>query len=281
MDNDRMPFVITVNQQKGGTGKTFLSRALANYLAFNKNKRILTIDGDYNGYLSRVMYKVDDPEGTIGELFRKVRNIKEEEPYIKYHQIHKNIDLIAYDKNIGEKTRNLDTKEGKHQILLVWLIRNAEFLKANYDYIIIDTRNDLEGFTKNAIAISDVILAPLDQMQDEFNIIGLLKYEYQKFKEELVEPLSGKSYVNAKIYLIGNIISTNEKEHREFLKRLETYDEYLTWLPRKALFKNTLTENKPMEQIIEESKKKKAHERFYKQYVEAMEKIVNAIDACR
>ncbi|RIN55293.1 hypothetical protein BU033_12545 [Staphylococcus simulans] len=118
-------------------------------------------------------------------------------------------------------------------------------------------------------------------MQDEFNIIGLLKYEYQKFKEELVEPLSGKSYVNAKIYLISNIISTNEIEHREFLKRLETYDEYLTWLPRKAMFKNTLTENKPMEQIIEESKKKKVHERFYKQYIKLMEKIVNAIDVCR
>lgn len=42
-----------------------------------------------------------------------------------------------------------------------WLINHLEKLSV-YDYLLIDTHNDFDTFTKNTIAISDVILAPLD-----------------------------------------------------------------------------------------------------------------------
>lgn len=64
MNNEKMPIVVTVNQQKGGVGKSTLVKLLTNHLALEKDKKVLNIDGDYSGYLTH-LYGVFDAEKVI------------------------------------------------------------------------------------------------------------------------------------------------------------------------------------------------------------------------
>ncbi|SIK31564.1 Septum formation inhibitor-activating ATPase [Mycobacteroides abscessus subsp. abscessus] len=48
--------IVTINHQKGGTGKSTLTKNITNYLAYEKGKKVLNIDGDYSGYLSIAYY---------------------------------------------------------------------------------------------------------------------------------------------------------------------------------------------------------------------------------
>lgn len=269
----KLPVVITISQQKGGAGKSTITKNLTTYLALNKEKKVLNIDGDYSGFLS-LLYGVFDSENNIGELF-KVRKDEDELPPLKYHEVHENIDLIAFDSNLNEKIKLLNGTEGQSHILIQWLMQNKQLL-SEYDYIIIDTHNDFELFTKNAVSISDIVLAPLDPAENDEFVSTRMEYEFQKFKKQLVDPFTGKSYVKASLYTIGNKIMHNHSDHQQFLTRLMQRDDYLTWIPHKSLFVKASKEIKTMEDMI--GRNRKVHEKFYNQYKEAMKKIEEVIN---
>ncbi|MDS4002568.1 ParA family protein [Staphylococcus capitis] len=271
-----LPKIITINQQKGGTGKSTLTKNLTTHLAIERNKKVLNIDGDYSCFLSTNLYGIYDPNGTIGELFQidELGNTTFDRSIV-FHHVHDNIDIIAGDPKLNEKQKRLSGEEGTSFILTKWLFNNKKEL-SSYDYIIIDTHNDFDIFNKNAIAISDVVLAPLDPSEINESIATRMEVELEKMKNQIVEPISGKSYVNAKFYIIGNKISHNVSSHREFLNDIKKRDDFLTWFPQKELFVKASKKIKSINELLEKDKNK--HQRFVKQYAEAMKKIENVID---
>lgn len=275
MTND-LPNIITVNQQKGGVGKSTIVKILTNYLALDKDRKVLNIDGDYSGYLTH-LYGVFDAEGHIGELF-KLHNVKgenEHKPNIKFHKIHKNIDLINYDSKLNEKEKKLLGEDQISFIMLKWMFDNEEKL-SEYDYIIIDTHNDFELFTKNAITMSDIVLAPLDPAEDEEFVTTRMEYEFNNLEKNLVEPISKNSYVNANLYTIGNKVKHNWAEDQKFLNILEQRDDYLTYFPNKSLIVQASKEVKTMKEIIGDQMSK--HKEFYENYQSIMKKIEDVIN---
>lgn len=273
MSNEQTsPVVITVSQQKGGAGKSTLTKNLTTHFALNKGKKILNIDGDYSGFLS-LLYGVFDQEKSIGELF-KYNNDMKNLPQLKFHKVHENIDLIAFDSNLNEKIKLLNGTEGQSHILIKWMMQYKSIL-SYYDYIFIDTHNDFELFTKNAVSVSDIVLAPLDPAENKGFVSTRMVYEFEKFKNQLVEPITGKSYVKANLYTIGNKIMHNVADHQKFLDNLKQMDDYLTWIPHKALYVQASKEITTIEDMI--GSQKKRHEYFYEQYKEAMHKIENVI----
>jgi chromosome partitioning protein len=274
---NEFPIVITVNQQKGGTGKSTLTKNITNYLALIKGKKVLNIDGDYSGYLTLAYYDVRDKEGTIGEVF-KPENLGENAsvPNVKFHNIHENIDLVAYDSNIHNRCKYIRDEANNRYILIQWL-QNEELLKS-YDYILIDTHNDFELFTQNAIAVSDIVLAPLDPSDDMQEIVSTrMDYEFSKLRNQLIHPFTGKPFIKANMYTIGNKIMHNFGTHQEFLSQLQRKrDDYLTYFPHKALFAKAAKEVSTFEDMMKKSNGN--HEKFYTQYQEAMETIYQAIN---
>lgn len=270
MSNNELPKVLTSNMQKGGVGKSTIIKNLSTYLAVDKNKKVLNIDGDRIGSLSQ-FYGVVDPNGTIGELFKTKDSQKE----LKVHNVHPNIDLISYDNKLDEKESDLSVEHGKYFILMKWMLENKEWL-TKYDYLLIDTHNDFDVFAKNAIAISDVVLAPDKPAPTrEYSEVDM-EYRFNKFKSELVEPMSGTSYIRAKLYKVGNMVEHNKKRHQEFLDKLKEEDGYLTWFPNRELFVNATLNTKSMGQLIEEDKGRN-HNSYYERYLEAMSKIENVL----
>lgn len=271
----KLPTIVTVNQQKGGAGKSTVTKNLTTYLALNKNKRVLNIDGDYSLYLTTNLYNVYEKQGNIGDLFTLDNLENGCNKDVQYYTVHPNIDLIVGDPHLNEKQRKLTSEDGTSFILMKWLMNHTDKV-SEYDYIVIDTHNDFDIFTKNAIAISDVVLAPLDPSEKNESITTRMEYELHKLEKQLVEPLSDKSYVDVTLYTIGNKIAKNTASHREFLNSIQQRDDYLTWLPQKELFVKASKEIKTMEDMMKADNNK--HDIFYKQYLEAMEHIYNVIN---
>ncbi|MGC9650952.1 ParA family protein [Staphylococcus warneri] len=195
---------------------------------------MLNIDGDYSLYLTTNLYNVYEKQGNIGDLFTLDNLENGGNKDVQYYTVHPNIDLIVGDPHLNEKQRKLTSEEGTSFILMKWLMNHTDKI-SNYDYIVIDTHNDFDIFTKNAIAISDVVLAPLDPSEKNESITTRMEYELHKLEKQLVEPLSNESYVDVNLYTIGNKIAKNTASHREFLNSIQQREDYLTWLPQKRI----------------------------------------------
>lgn len=72
-----------------------LIKNITNYLAYEKGKKVLNINSDYSGYITIAYCDVNDPQGTISEVF-KLENVSADSkmPSVKYHKIDDNIGLV-------------------------------------------------------------------------------------------------------------------------------------------------------------------------------------------
>ena len=150
--------VITVSNQKGGTGKTTSCVNLGIGLA-SEGKRVLLIDSDPQGSLSiSLVYSEPDTfENTLATLMMNIVNDEEMnfEDVIIHHEegvdiIPSNIELSAIEVSLV----NVMSRE----LILRHLI---EKLKASYDYIIIDCMPSLGMMTINALSCADTVLIPV------------------------------------------------------------------------------------------------------------------------
>ena len=150
--------VITVSNQKGGTGKTTSCVNLGIGLA-SEGKRVLLIDSDPQGSLSISLgYSEPDTfENTLATLMMNIVNDEEMnfEDVIIHHEegvdiIPSNIELSAIEVSLV----NVMSRE----LILRQLI---EKLKASYDYIIIDCMPSLGMMTINALVAADFVLIPV------------------------------------------------------------------------------------------------------------------------
>ena len=269
---NQFPSILTINMQKGGVGKSTIAKNLTTYLAIDKNKKVLNIDGDHLGSLSQ-FYDVIDQEGTIGEIFKL-----ETDQQLKFHQVHENIDLISYDSELDSKEDILKEEyiksNDKYFLLAQWLFNNKDTL-SKYDFIIIDTHNDFDILTKNAIAVSDVVIAPdRPSVTNDFNKINM-ELRFQNFKETLRDN-NGESFISARFYTVGNMVERNRKRHRQFLNDLKQKESYLTWFPNKELFINASLTIQSMETLIKEEGNRN-HDWYYDRYLEAMSSIENVL----
>ncbi|MFW2451802.1 ParA family protein [Staphylococcus cohnii] len=275
MTKKQLPVVITINQQKGGTGKSTITKNLSSYYAIEENAKVLVIDGDSNGYLTQLFGdKYIRSTGNIGELL-KPKNINTDQQNnvkLDFVKVHKNIDLIPFDPYLDKKQNVLLTHQNINYIMLRWFALNKEMLR-QYDYIFIDTHNDFNVFTKIAISISHLVLSPLDPVLNYEKAQWKMNHEFNNIFTEITNQITGESFVQAELYVIGNKVRHNTNRDKEFLNYIQNMDNYLTWFPNKELFALASNEIISMKDMINKDKNKHKHENFYAQYKEAIQEI--------
>ena len=145
--------IIAVANQKGGVGKTTTAINLSACLAEN-NKKVLTIDTDPQGNTtSGLGVEKEEIENTVYDLMIDQCTIKE---CIVKTEIE-NLDLIPSNVNLAGAEIELLGINNKEYIL-----KNAvDYIKDDYDFIIIDCPPSLSMLTVNAMTTADAVLVPI------------------------------------------------------------------------------------------------------------------------
>ena len=148
-----MARIIAIANQKGGVGKTTTAINLSSCLA-ESGKRTLTIDTDPQGNTtSGLGVEKDELENTIYELMIDECTIKE---CVVKTEIE-NLSLIPSNVNLAGAEIELLGINDKEYIL-----KNAvDYIKDDFDYIIIDCPPSLGLITLNALTACNTILIPI------------------------------------------------------------------------------------------------------------------------
>lgn len=144
---------IAIANQKGGVGKTTTSINLSACLA-EKGKRVLVIDTDPQGNttsgfgvdknnLDTTIYDLILGECSIGDCIIK--------------EVIRNVSLIPSNVNLAAAEIELIGIDRKEYILK----KEADYIKGEYDFIIIDCPPSLNMLTINAMTTADSVLVPI------------------------------------------------------------------------------------------------------------------------
>lgn len=145
--------IIAVANQKGGVGKTTTAINLSACLA-EKGKKVLTIDMDPQGNTtSGLGIEKDEVENTVYELLLDECTIKE-------CMIQTEIDdLVVIPANVnltGAEIELLGVQDKE------FILKNAvDYVKDDFDFIIIDCPPSLNMLTVNALTTADTVLVPI------------------------------------------------------------------------------------------------------------------------
>ena len=174
--------VITVTNQKGGTGKTTTTLFLAHGLS-SRGYHVLVIDLDQQEDTTYILSSGKDYESK-GSSFELLTQLATAQDCIV--QIDLLIDLIP----ASDKLAVLDVALFKNNMYRATLLKEAlEPIKQNYDFILIDTPPALSMVVTNALTASDRVLIPTQA--DLFSVKGLI--DLQKTLDSVRNPKSRRT----------------------------------------------------------------------------------------
>lgn len=148
-----MTKIIAIANQKGGVGKTTTTVNLAACLA-ELGKKVLLIDTDPQGNATTGLSinKVEQ-EKTIYELLIGNNSIRE----CILRDVYPNLSVIPANVNLAAAEIELIGIEDKEYILQ----KEIEYVKDDYDYILIDCPPALNTLTLNAMTTANAIIVPI------------------------------------------------------------------------------------------------------------------------
>lgn len=187
-----MAKTIILSNQKGGVGKTTSVYALATIFK-SRGYRVLAVDMDPQGNLSFSMGANTDGGATIYDVLKG-----ELKPRYAVQKLTL-VDLIP--SNILLSSIELEFTGAEREFLLK---RALEPLKADYDYIFIDSPPALGILTVNAFAAADYVLVPM--LSDIFSLQGITQLE------ETIRRV--KMYCNADIRMLGIFLTKHNPRTR-------------------------------------------------------------------
>lgn len=178
--------IISIANQKGGVGKTTITFNLAKALA-QKGYKVLAIDNDPQGNLTSAF--LEDPDTLQANLL----DIYEEKAINAPQPIQANLDLIGADIHLSKVV------ESSFEVIYR-LAEGLEGLKANYDFILIDSLPAFGYLNMAALNASDFVLVPVKP--SKFSLMGL------KDLFNIVEKT--KKRINKKLKILGIVLNLVE-----------------------------------------------------------------------
>ena len=174
--------IIAIANQKGGVGKTTTAINLSACLA-EKGKRVLTIDMDPQGNTtSGFGIEKNELEDTIYELILGECSIRD----CIISNVIKNVSVVPSNVNLAAAEIELIGVDKKEYILK----NEVDYVKDDYDFIIIDCPPALGMLTINSMTAADTVLVPiqceffaLDGLSQLIYTINLIKKKLNKSLE--------------------------------------------------------------------------------------------------
>ena len=173
--------IIAIAHHKCGVGKTTTAINLSACLA-ESGKKVLTIDTDPQGNTtSGLGVDKDELENTVYELMLDECTIKESLVKTEFE----NLDLIPSNVNLaGAEIELLGINEKEY------ILKNAvDYIKDDYDFVIIDCPPSLNMLTVNALTTANTVLVPIQCEYYALEGLSQLLHTISLVKERLNENL--------------------------------------------------------------------------------------------
>ncbi|TNE86671.1 MAG: ParA family protein [Deltaproteobacteria bacterium] len=162
--------VIAVSAQKGGVGKTTTSVTMATALARFHGLRVLLVDLDPQGHVTRSLQANLKPGG--GKLSEVLLDDKREAEVMDVVATTgiPNLYLTPFDEKLGATEDLLSTRIGKEFVLKEAL----DATRTHYDVIVLDCPPNLGNLTLNGLVAADQVLIPCDPSPLALNGVAAL-----------------------------------------------------------------------------------------------------------
>jgi len=200
--------IIAIANQKGGVGKTTTSINLSAALA-EKGKKVLVIDTDPQGNTtSGLGVEKNDLDNTIYELLLGECSIHE--CIIK--NVMDGVSVLPSNVNLAAAEIELIGVDKKEYILK----REVDWIKDQYDYILIDCPPSLSMLTVNAMTTANTVLVPIQCEYYALEGLSQLIHTVNLVKERLNPELAMEGVVftmyDSRTNLSAQVVE-NVKEH--------------------------------------------------------------------
>lgn len=249
---------ISVINLKGGVAKTISAANIAHILSEVHQKKVLIIDNDKQGNISKLYNRHSYDRAGTTELMT-IRNVRTKD--MIQNTEYENLDIITANMNLLKANLEVMMDQGRQQQSR---FKTAlEQVKENYDYCIIDNAPDINISTINALVASDGVLIPIKI--DDFAFDGIT---------ELIEQIEiTKEDFNPNLELMGCFVTQYVKndvnvQGEEWLQNREDIELFETHIRRTAKVDESTFAKMP---ILEYSKTCGAA----KDYIKLTEEIIS------
>jgi chromosome partitioning protein len=208
------PKVITITNQKGGTGKTTLTALLAYGLAL-QDRRVLLLDLDPQSHLSSLFLKINDIENVTNGVLELAAGGRFEIRKIKVHIAPnrvKEIGLVPSGINYILNVYRGQIPAWDPNAVYKRIMREPAIMR-NYDYIICDTPPELFPPTIWGLYAADYLIIPTNL--EELSLAGV-KILFKEIIPDVI--LNSKK----ELKVLGTaIVNVTRKYKMETIKALE------------------------------------------------------------
>ena len=169
---------ISVMNLKGGVAKTISAANIAHILATVHNKRVLLIDNDKQGNVSKMFSVHDYDAPSVADILTQRKSILEVTQNTRYA----NLSVVPANMNLLKANLEilLDTTRPQQTRLRAELRKISD----TADYCIIDCAPDINISTINALVASDLVLIPIKIDNFAFDGLAELKEQVENVRED-------------------------------------------------------------------------------------------------
>ena len=201
--------IIAIANQKGGVGKTTTSINLSACLA-EAGKKVLVIDLDPQGNCtSGFGLNKNEMENTVYELILGNCSLKQSMQNVDGID---NLQIIPSNVNLaGAEIELLDVEHDREYILK----NEMDYVKNDYDFVIIDCPPSLNLLTVNALTTADTVLVPIQCEYYALEGISQLIKTIELVKDRLNDKLKIEGVVftmyDARTNLSADVVNNEKK----------------------------------------------------------------------
>ena len=214
--------IIVFTNNKGGVGKTSSCTSIGALLSLLGYK-CLVVDNDFQGNTTATFLEDENPSKTICDLYQLQTYNKDDVSECITSTHYANLDLIPSSPELKNMDVYLYSQMGKRVVQKI-LAKALKPVKADYDYVLIDTHPDANLVAQNALCCSDYVLTPVQA--SGYSVQGLVPLVND------ILAISEDEDLNPNLKFLGmflvnvNIGTRNYKQYKDFCQ--ETFkDDYI------------------------------------------------------